>query len=51
MFSHRGSHPTGLKGEMQKTVKTSSGRMVMYLIPMIYRTSPSTELSTSSRPI
>jgi hypothetical protein len=27
-FPHRGSHPTGSKTEAQKTVKTSSGRMV-----------------------
>jgi hypothetical protein len=27
-FSHRGSCPIGSKGEVQKTVKTSSGRMV-----------------------
>jgi hypothetical protein len=27
-FPHCGSHPTGSKGEVQKTVKTSSGRMV-----------------------
>jgi hypothetical protein len=27
-FSHRGSHPTRSNDEVQKTVKTSSGRMV-----------------------
>jgi hypothetical protein len=27
-FLHRGSRPTGLKGEVQQTVKTSSGHMV-----------------------
>jgi hypothetical protein len=27
-FPRRGSHPTGSNGEMQKTVRTSSGRMV-----------------------
>jgi hypothetical protein len=27
-FPHRGSHPTQPNGEVQRTVKTSSGRMV-----------------------
>jgi hypothetical protein len=27
-FPYRGSHPTGPNGELQKTVKTCSGRMV-----------------------
>jgi hypothetical protein len=47
-FSHHDSRPTGSKGEMQKTVKTSSGRMVKCWIPKIYLTNPITEPSTSS---
>jgi hypothetical protein len=39
-FPRRGSHPTGSKGEVQKTVKTSSGRMVKCWIPKIYLTNP-----------
>jgi hypothetical protein len=50
-FPHCGSHPTGSNGEMQKTVKTSLGRMVKCWIPKIYLTNPSTEPSTSSRPM
>jgi hypothetical protein len=50
-FSRRGSHPTGTSGELLKTVKTSSGRMVKCWIPKIYLTNPSTEPSTSSRPM
>jgi hypothetical protein len=50
-FPRRGSHPTGSKGEAQKTIKTSSGRMVKCWIPMIYLTSPTTEPSTSSSPM
>jgi hypothetical protein len=50
-FSCRGSHPTGTSGELLKTVKTSSGRMVKCWIPKIYLTNPSTEPSTSSRPM
>jgi hypothetical protein len=45
-FFHRGSHPTRLSGEVQRTVKTSSGRMVKCCIPKIYLTNPSTEPST-----
>jgi hypothetical protein len=48
-FPHHGSCPTGSKGEVQKTVKTSSGHMVKYWSPKIYLTNPITELSTSSR--
>jgi hypothetical protein len=29
-FPHLGSRPSGSNGEVQKTVKTSSGRMVKY---------------------
>jgi hypothetical protein len=50
-FPHRGSHPTSSNGEVQKTVKTSSGRMVKCWIPNVYITDPSTEPSTSSRPM
>jgi hypothetical protein len=48
---HRGSRPTRLSGEMQRTVKTSSGCMVKCWIPMIYLTNPSTEPSTFSHPM
>jgi hypothetical protein len=48
-FSRRSSCPTGSKGEVQKTVKTSSCRIVKCWIPKIYLTNPSTEPSTSSR--
>jgi hypothetical protein len=47
-FPYYGSHPTGSKGEVQKTMKTSLGRMVKCRIPKIYFTNPSTEPSTSS---
>jgi hypothetical protein len=50
-FLHRGLHPTRLSGEVQRTVKTSSGRMVKCWISMIYLTNPSTEPSTFSRPV
>jgi hypothetical protein len=50
-FSHRGSRPTRPSGEVQRTVKTSSDRMVKCWIPKIYLTNPSTEPSTSSRPM
>jgi hypothetical protein len=50
-FPHRGSHPTGSKTEVQKTMKTSSGRMVKCWIPKIYLTNPGTEPSTSSHPM
>jgi hypothetical protein len=50
-FSRHGSHPTGSNGEVIKTVKTSSGRMVKCWIPKIYLTNPSTEPSTSSHPM
>jgi hypothetical protein len=50
-FPHRGSCPTQPNGEVKRTVKTSSGRMVKCWIPKIYLTNPSTEPSTSSRPM
>jgi hypothetical protein len=50
-FPHRGSRPTGPNGEVQRTVKTSSGRMVKCCIPKIYLTNPSTEPLTLSRPM
>jgi hypothetical protein len=50
-FPRRGSCPTRPCGEVQNTVKTSSGRMVKCWIPKIYLTNASTELSTFSRPI
>jgi hypothetical protein len=36
----RGSHPSRPNGEVQMTVKTSSGRMVKCWIPKIYLTNP-----------
>jgi hypothetical protein len=50
-FPHHGSHPTSSKIEVQKTVKTSSGRNVKYWISKIYLTNPSTQPSTSSHPM
>jgi hypothetical protein len=50
-FPCRGSRPTRPSGEVQRTVKTSSGRMVKCWIPKIYLTNPSTEPSTFSRPL
>jgi hypothetical protein len=50
-FLHHGSRPTRPSGEVQRTVKTSSGRMVKCWIPKIYLTNPSTEPSTFSRPV
>jgi hypothetical protein len=46
-----GSRPTRPSGEVQRTVKTSFGRMVKCWIPKIYLTNPSTEPSTLSRPM
>jgi hypothetical protein len=48
-FSHRGSHPTGSNGKVQRTVKTFFGHIVKCWIPKIYLTSPSTKSSTFSR--
>jgi hypothetical protein len=42
-FPCRGSRPTRPSGDVQRTVKTSSGRMVKCWIPKIYLTNPSTE--------
>jgi hypothetical protein len=50
-FLHHGSHPTWPSGEVQRTMKTSSGRMVKCWIPKIYLTNPSTEPSTFSCPV
>jgi hypothetical protein len=50
-FPHRGSHPTHSNGDVQKIVKTSSGRMVKCWISKIYLTNPSTEPSTFSCPM
>jgi hypothetical protein len=41
-FPHRGSRTTRPSDEMQRTVKTSSGRMVKCWITKIYLTNPST---------
>jgi hypothetical protein len=50
-FPHRGSRPTWPSGEVQRTMKTSSGCMVKCWIPKIYLSNPSTEPSTFSRPV
>jgi hypothetical protein len=50
-FPRRGSRPARPSGEVQMTVKTSSGRMVKCWIPKIYLTNPSTEPSIFSRPV
>jgi hypothetical protein len=50
-FPRRGSRPTRPSREVQRTVKTSFGRMVKCWIPMIYLTNPSTEPSTFSHPV
>jgi hypothetical protein len=50
-FSCHGSRPIGSNGEVQKTVMTSSRRMVKCWIPKIYLTNPNTEPSTSSHPM
>jgi hypothetical protein len=50
-FPRCSSRPTRSNGEVQKTVKTSSGHMVKCWIPMFYLTNPSTEPSTSSHPV
>jgi hypothetical protein len=50
-FTHRGSRPTDSNGEVLKTIKTFSNRMVKCWIPKIYLTNPSTEPLTSSRPM
>jgi hypothetical protein len=50
-FPYRCSRLTQPSGEVQRTMKTSSGRMVKCWIPKIYLTNPSTESSTFSRPM
>jgi hypothetical protein len=50
-FFHRGSCPTRSNGEVQKTVKTSSSRMVKCWISMFYLTNPIAEPLTSSHPV
>ncbi len=50
-FPHRDSCPTRSSGEVQRTVKDSSGRMVKCCILKIYLTNPSTKPSTFSRPM
>jgi hypothetical protein len=50
-FPRRGSHPTGLKREEKRTIKTSLDRMVKCWIPKIYLTNPSTEPSIFSHPM
>jgi hypothetical protein len=50
-FLRHGSHPTWSSGEVQRTVKTSYGRMIKCWIPKIYLTNLSTEPSTFSHPM
>jgi hypothetical protein len=50
-FPRHGSRPTQSSGEVQRTVKTSSGRIVKCWIPKIYVTNLSIEPSTVSRPM
>jgi hypothetical protein len=50
-FPHHGSHPTGSKGDVRKTIKTSSGHMVKCWISKIYLTNLSIEPSTFSHPM
>jgi hypothetical protein len=50
-FSCHGSRPTRSSDEVQRMVKTPSGRMVKCWIPKIYLTNPSMEPSTHSRPM
>jgi hypothetical protein len=47
-FSYHGSHPTCSNDDVQKIMKTSSGRMVKCWISKIYLTNPSTEPSIFS---
>jgi hypothetical protein len=47
-FPRHGSRPTCSNGEVQRIVKTSSGRMVKCWISKIFLTNPSTESSTFS---
>jgi hypothetical protein len=50
-FPCRGSCPTRSNGEVQKIVKTSSGRMVKCWISKFYLTNTSTKSSISSHPL
>jgi hypothetical protein len=50
-FPHCGSRPTRPSGEVQRTVKTSSGGIVKCLISKIYLTNLSTEPSIFSHPM
>jgi hypothetical protein len=50
-FSRRDSRLTRPSGEIQRIVKTSSGRMIKCLISKIYLTNPDTEPWTFSRPM
>jgi hypothetical protein len=50
-FPRHVSHPTRPNGDVQRTVKTSSGHMVKCQISKIYLTNPSTESSTFAHPI
>jgi hypothetical protein len=50
-FPRCGSHTTHCNGEVQKTVKTSSGHTIKCWIPKRYLTNPRTEPSTSSHPV
>jgi hypothetical protein len=50
-FSRHGSRPIRPNGEVQRTIKTSFGRLVKCWIPIIYLTNPNTEPSTFSRPM
>jgi hypothetical protein len=45
-FLHLGSHTTRSSGEVLKTMKTYSGRMIKCCVPKLYLTNPSTEPST-----
>jgi hypothetical protein len=47
-FLHCSSRPIGSKGEVQKTMNTSSGYMVKCWIPKIYLTNSNIEPFTSS---
>jgi hypothetical protein len=50
-FLRRGSRPTGSNGEVQRIMKTSSGRMVKCWIPKIYLTNPTIESLIFSHPM
>jgi hypothetical protein len=50
-FPCRGSRPTQPNGELERIVKTSSGRMAKCWILKIYLINPSMEPSTPSHPI